>query len=101
MNIKFKVIWFYSNYFPVKSIENYLFDLVSIYFGVLNMKTTNKIIIAVVVIIAIIAVGLYATGTFGSSDNTSGEVNLAAAASLKNVYDDKLIPMFEEKYPGI
>lgn len=89
------------NYFPVKPIENYLFDLVSIYFGVLNMKTTNKIIIAVVVIIAIIAVGLYATGTFGSSDNTSGEVNLAAAASLKNVYDDKLIPMFEEKYPGI
>lgn len=79
----------------------YLFDLVSIIFGVLNMKTTNKIIIAVVVIIAIIAVGLYATGTFGSSDNTSGEVNLAAAASLKNVYDDKLIPMFEEKYPGI
>ncbi len=78
-----------------------MFDLVSIYFGVLNMKTTNKIIIAVVVIIAIIAVGLYATGTFGSSDNTSGEVNLAAAASLKNVYDDKLIPMFEEKYPGI
>lgn len=65
------------------------------------MKTTNKIIIAVVVIIAIIAVGLYATGTFGSSDNTSGEVNLAAAASLKNVYDGKLIPMFEEKYPGI
>ena len=79
----------------------YLFDLVSIIFGVLNMKTINKIIIAVVVIIAIIAVGLYATGTFGSSDNTSGEVNLAAAASLKNVYDDKLIPMFEEKYPGI
>ena len=78
-----------------------MFDLVSIYFGVLNMKTTNKIIIAVVVIIAIIAVGLYATGTFGNSDNTSGEVNLAAAASLKNVYDDKLIPMFEEKYPGI
>ena len=75
--------------------------MVSIIFGVLNMKTTNKIIIAVVVIIAIIAVGLYATGTFGSSDNTSGEVNLAAAASLKNVYDDKLIPMFEEKYPGI
>ncbi len=75
--------------------------MVSIIFGVLNMKTINKIIIAVVVIIAIIAVGLYATGTFGSSDNTSGEVNLAAAASLKNVYDDKLIPMFEEKYPGI
>ena len=24
-----------------------------------------------------------------------------AAASLKNVYDDELIPMFEEKYPGV
>lgn len=29
------------------------------------------------------------------------EVNLAAAASLKNVFDEKLIPMFEEKYPGV
>ena len=26
---------------------------------------------------------------------------MAAAASLKNVYDEKLIPMFEEKYPGV
>lgn len=71
------------------------------YFGVLNMKSTNKIIIAAVVIIVVIAVGLYTSGSFGSSDNSSGEVNLAAAASLKNVYDDKLIPMFEEKYPDI
>lgn len=72
-----------------------------LYFGV-NMKSTNKIIIAVIVIIAVIAVGLYATGSLGNfSSDASGEVNLAAAASLKNVYDDKLIPMFEEKYPGI
>ncbi|MBR2558313.1 MAG: molybdate ABC transporter substrate-binding protein [Methanobrevibacter sp.] len=65
---------------------------------------SKKIIIAVVVIIAIVAVGLYATGSLGTSANTDlngQEVNLAAAASLKNVYDEKLIPMFEEKYPGV
>ena len=67
------------------------------------MKSTNKIIIGVVVIIAVIAVGLYASGSLGTSDNGSGdnEVNLAAAASLKNVYDEKLIPMFEEQNPGM
>ena len=26
---------------------------------------------------------------------------VAAAASLKNAYEDKLIPMFEEQYPGV
>lgn len=65
------------------------------------MKSTYKIIIAVVVIIAVIAAGLYASGALNNSDNASGEVNLAAAASLKNVYDEKLIPMFEEQNPGI
>lgn len=66
------------------------------------MKSTKKIIIAVIVIIAIIAVGLYASGSLNNSSDLNGkEVNLAAAASLKNVYDEKLIPMFEEKYPGV
>lgn len=66
------------------------------------MKSTNKIIIAAVIIIAVIAVGLYASGSLGSSDNSgSGEVKLAAAASLKNVFDEKLIPMFEEENPGM
>lgn len=66
------------------------------------MKSMNKIIIAVVAIIVIVAAGLYVSGSFGtnqSSDNQ--EIQLAAAASLKNVYDEKLIPMFEEKYPGM
>lgn len=65
---------------------------------------SKKIIIAVVAMIAIVAVGLYATGSLSTAANTDlngQEVNLAAAASLKNVYDEKLIPMFEEKYPGV
>ena len=67
------------------------------------MKTMHKVIIAIVVVIAVIAAGLWATGAFNSSsaDLNGQEVNLAAAASLKNVYDEKLIPMFEKKYPGV
>ena len=68
------------------------------------MESRNKIIIAVVAVIVIIAAGLYATGSLGntaSSDLNGQDVQLAAAASLKNVYDEKLIPMFEEKYPGV
>lgn len=68
------------------------------------MESKNKIIIAVVVIIiAAICVGYAATNGFSSGDSSldGQEVNLAAAASLKNVYDEKLIPMFEEKYPGV
>ena len=38
----------------------------------------------------------------GSADNNmTGEVNLAAAASLKNAYDKDLIPLFNQKYPNI
>ncbi|MGN1362503.1 MAG: molybdate ABC transporter substrate-binding protein [Methanobrevibacter sp.] len=61
------------------------------------------LIVAIIVIIAAVAVGLYATGSFNTSDNSlqGKEVHLAAAASLKNVYDEKLIPMFEKKYPGV
>ncbi|WP_432645466.1 molybdate ABC transporter substrate-binding protein [Methanobrevibacter sp.] len=70
------------------------------------MKSMRILAIAIIVIVAIIAVGAYATGSLGttasSSDDLNGqEVQLAAAASLKNVYDEKLIPMFEEKYPGV
>lgn len=67
------------------------------------MKSKNKIIIiALVVIIAVVAVA-YINGSLNTSDNSleGQEVNLAAAASLKNVYEEKLIPMFKEKYPGV
>ena len=64
----------------------------------------KALIIAVLALIAIISVGSCSAGWFDfitGPDLDGQEVNLAAAASLKNVYDDKLIPMFEEKYPGV
>lgn len=33
--------------------------------------------------------------------NSDEQILIAAAASLKNVYEEELIPMFEEKYPGV
>jgi molybdate transport system substrate-binding protein len=72
------------------------------------MKSTKKIlIVAVIALVAIICASSAVSAgwfDFGSSSNNSldgKELNLAAAASLKNVYDEKLIPMFQEKYPGV
>jgi molybdate transport system substrate-binding protein len=73
------------------------------------MKSTKKIlIVAVIALVAIIcASSAVSAGWFdflgGNSTDSSldgKEVNLAAAASLKNVFDEKLIPMFQEKYKG-
>ena len=70
-------------------------------------KTMNRkaLMIAVLALIAVISVGSCSAGWFdfitGEPDLNGQEVNLAAAASLKNVFDDELIPMFEEKYPGV
>ena len=69
------------------------------------MKSMKKILIVAVIalIIAVSASAVVSAGWFdflGGPDLNGTEVNLAAAASLKNVYDEKLIPMFEEKYPG-
>ena len=70
------------------------------------MKMNRKaLIIAVLALIAVISVGSCSAGWFdflgGEPDLDGQTVHLAAAASLKNVYDDELIPMFEEKYPGV
>ena len=75
------------------------------------MKSNKILIIALIaIIVAVVSVGSVSAGLFdflgGNSNATDTsldgkEVNLAAAASLKNVYDEKLIPMFEEKYPGV
>jgi molybdate transport system substrate-binding protein len=76
------------------------------------MKFNKKLlIIAVISIVAVVAVssavsaGLFDSGSNSTDSNknanVSGTVNLAAAASLKNVYDEKLIPMFEKKYNGV
>mgnify|MGYP002522809691 CR=1 FL=1 len=74
------------------------------------MKSNKIAIIAIIAIaIAVGSIGSCSAGLFdclggnNSSDNSLNgqEVNLAAAASLKNVFDEKLIPMFEQKYPGV
>lgn len=50
----------------------------------------SKKIIAIVVVIAVLAVGVgvWANGSASTDDSLNGqEVNLAAAASLKNVFE--------------
>ena len=74
------------------------------------MKSMKKLLLAAILVaVVVVSVGSCSAGLFdflGSNDSsnanlTGQEVNLAAAASLKNVYDEKLIPMFEQKYPGV
>ncbi|MBR4448128.1 molybdate ABC transporter substrate-binding protein [Methanobrevibacter sp.] len=73
------------------------------------MKSMRKLlVISAIVLIAAVTIGSCSAGLFdfitGDTTDTSldgQEVNLAAAASLKNAFDEKLIPMFEEKYPGV
>jgi len=75
------------------------------------MKYNKLLLIGIIALVAIISVGSVSAGLFdflgGDSSNASNanltgkDVNLAAAASLKNAFDEKLIPMFEQKYPGV
>jgi molybdate transport system substrate-binding protein len=74
------------------------------------MDSKKILFIAVLALIAIVGVSSVSAGwfDFGGSDSnatdanlTGQEVNLAAAASLKNAFDEKLIPMFQDKYPGV
>ena len=75
------------------------------------MKYNKIVIIALIaLIVAVVSIGSVSAGLFdflgGNSNATDNsldgkEINLAAAASLKNVFDDKLIPMFQQKYPGV
>ena len=76
------------------------------------MRSMKKLmLIAILAAIVIVSAGTVSAGLFdflgsdsGNSTNanlTGQEVNLAAAASLKNAFDEKLIPMFQEKYPGV
>jgi len=76
------------------------------------MKSMKKLLlIAILAAIVVVSAGTVSAGWFdflgGDAGNatdvnlTGEEVNLAAAASLKNAFDEKLIPMFEEKYPGV
>ncbi|WP_298501462.1 molybdate ABC transporter substrate-binding protein [uncultured Methanobrevibacter sp.] len=72
------------------------------------MKSMKKLLVVAIIAMVVIvcASSVVSAGFFdflsGTDNSLNGqEVNLAAAASLKNVYDEKLIPMFEEKYPGV
>ena len=76
------------------------------------MKSMKKLLlVAILLAVVVVSVGSCSAGFLdflGGSDsgnatdsNVTGDINLAAAASLKNVYDEKLIPMFQEKYPGV
>jgi molybdate transport system substrate-binding protein len=72
------------------------------------MKYNRILIVALIALIAIVGIGTCSAGLFdfmgGDQADTSldgQEVNLAAAASLKNAFDNDLIPMFQEKYPGV
>jgi molybdate transport system substrate-binding protein len=76
------------------------------------MDSKKILLIAIVALVAIVSIGAVSAGWFdflgGNSNNTTSnvnltgqEVNLAAAASLKNAFDKDLIPMFEQKYPGV
>lgn len=66
-------------------------------------KLTRNIIIAIVAIAIVVGVCLMASGSLSTNSTKleGQEINLAAAASLKNAYDKDLIPMFEAKYPGV
>ena len=73
------------------------------------MKSMKKLLIAVLLIAVVaVSIGSVSAGLFdfmgGNTtdvDLNGQEVHLAAAKKKKNVFDDKLIPMFEEKYPGV
>ena len=74
------------------------------------MKSMKKLLfVAIIALVVVVGIGTCSAGFFdflgGDATNDTSldgqEVDLAAAASLKNAYDDKLIPMFEEKYPGV
>ena len=75
------------------------------------MKSMKKLLfVAILLAVVVVSVGACSAGFFdflgggdsnSANSNVTGDVNLAAAASLKNVYDEKLIPMFEKQYPGV
>ena len=65
------------------------------------MKKGKKIILILGLLVFILS------GCTNSKSNNKKEndititITIAAAASLKNCMDDKIIPMFEEKHPNI
>ena len=85
-------------------------DLPKFQLPAFNLKTIGNVLpdaftIAILAALVVVSVGTVSAGWFdflgGNAGNTTDanltgqEVNLAAAASLKNAFDEKLIPMFE------
>jgi molybdate transport system substrate-binding protein len=54
-----------------------------------------------VLLVAVMATGLLGCGSSGQAQTGDTTILVAAAASLKNAYEDELIPMFEEQNPGV
>ena len=55
-------------------------------------------------VLSVLLAGVMVTSLFGCSSNEPKEqvkLTIAAAASLENVFEDELIPMFEKEYPNV
>ncbi len=55
----------------------------------------------ITMLLGIFSLTLFLTGCDSNGSTKEVTITVAAAASLKNCMDDKLIPMFQEKYPEI
>lgn len=55
----------------------------------------------IAILLGIFCLGLSLVGCNNNTANKGSTITVAAAASLKNCLDDKLIPMFQETYPNI
>ncbi|WP_425347572.1 molybdate ABC transporter substrate-binding protein, partial [Sedimentibacter acidaminivorans] len=52
--------------------------------------------------LVLVLVGCVGNNSESTTDNSnSSTILLAAAASMQNCLNDKIIPMFEEKYPNV
>lgn len=56
---------------------------------------------ATIVLLCILCLVSFMLGCTNNTTTEESVLTVAAAASLKNCMDDKLLPMFEEKYPDI
>ena len=54
-----------------------------------------------VILIVVLLIALILTGCKNENDVKESNITVAAAASLKNCMEEKLVPMFREKYPDI
>jgi len=61
-----------------------------------------KKIISMICFLVLALVGCVGNNSESTTDNSnSSTILLAAAASMQNCLNDKIIPMFEEKYPNV